>query len=429
LTSAVGAGLEPLLRELAPQVLGILVRRTGDFSAAEDATQEALLAAASQWPGDGVPENPRAWLVQVARRRLADDRRAEIARQRRETYVVAHTLAEEEQVPSPDGEGAGERDDTLPLLFMCCHPALSRTSAVALTLRAVGGLTTLEIARAYFVPEATMAQRISRAKQAIKASEVPFEVPEERDLAGRLATVCHVLYLVFNEGYAASAGAELTRVDLSAEAIRLARLVHRLAPSDGEVTGLLALLLLTDARRLARTDSDGGIVPLDEQDRGVWDPRLVREGCALLMATTEGEMGPYAIQARIAATHDLAPTVEDTDWSRIRELYETLLVMSDNPMARLSHAIAVAMVEGPAAGLRLLDTLAKDPRWAESHRLGAARGHLFERAGDRASAIAHYRAAASATASAPERSYLLAKAAKLEVGAGGGGVREPVNDD
>ena len=406
-------GTQHLLRDLVPQVLGAVVRRFRDFAASEDAVQEALIAAATQWPRDGLPENPRGWLIQVASRRIADHVRAETARRHREAIVVSLVPPEEQLALAADSDATG-RDDTLDLLFMCCHPALSLPSAIALTLRAVGGLTTSEIARAFLVPEATMAQRISRAKQSIKASGVPFEMPTAEDRAARLGAVMHVLYLIFSEGYTASSGPELQRSDLSGEALRLARMLHRLVPGDGEVAGLLALMLLTDARRAARTGPAGELVPLDQQDRTIWDKGAITEGVALITATlSRGSVGPYQLQAAIAAVHDEAASAEDTDWAEILGLYGLLQRMSDNPMVTLNHAIAMAMVHGPAAGLERLDALARDPRIAGHHRLDAVRAHLLERAGDREAAIAHYRRAAERTTSTAERSYLLTHAARL----------------
>jgi RNA polymerase sigma factor (sigma-70 family) len=402
---------EHLLRELAPQVLGAVVRRYGDFSAAEDAVQEALLIAATQWPKEGVPESPRAWLIQVAARRVTDQLRSEMARRKRETALVLESQ-DEQLAPPPDQDP--EKDDTLLLLFMCCHPALTQSSAIALTLRAVGGLTTAEIASAFMVPEATMAQRISRAKQLIKKAGARFELPSTGERDARLDAVLHVLYLIFNEGYASSTGDSLQRVDLSSEAIRLARAVHQLLPDDGEVAGLLALMLLTDARRAARSGPDGDIIPLDEQDRSLWDRAAIREGVALISRTlSQGAVGAYQLQAAIAACHDEAAHVDDTDWAQIMALYGLLMRMSDNPMLTLNHAVAAAMVHGPAAGLKLLEPLDADARLAEHHRLPAVRGHLHEKAGDFAAAIEQYRLAAGRTSSTPERNYLLLKAARL----------------
>ncbi len=406
---------ENLLRELTPQVLGALMRRFGDFSAAEDAVQEALLAAAVQWPEEGLPESPKAWLIHVAARRLTDQLRSNLSRRQRETLAFQLEPADHQMVlpAAPAGEADGE-DETLVLLFMCCHPALSRTSAIALTLRAVGGLKTAEIANAYLVPEATMAQRISRAKQKIKASGVPFELPTEGDRAERLGAVLHVLYLIFSEGYLSSVGPELQRKDLAGEAIRLTRAVQRLLPGDGEVAGLLALLLLTDARRHARTGQRGELIPLDQQDRTLWDRRAIEEGTALISATlSRGSVGAYQLQAAIAALHDEAARPEDTDWPQILALYGLLKRMADNPMVALSHAIATAMVHGSQAGLALIEVLDRDPRIAGHYRLDAVRGHFFEMAGDREKAIGHYRAAAARTTSLPERDYLLEQAARL----------------
>jgi RNA polymerase sigma factor (sigma-70 family) len=403
-----------LLRDLAPQVLGAVCRRFGDFAAAEDAVQEALLAAAQQWPREGMPDSPRAWLIHVAARKITDHVRVEAARRRREALVVSLVPPEDQVALAPD-EDAGEYDDSLDLLFACCHPAISTASAIALTLRAVGGLTTLEIARAFLVPEATMAQRISRAKESIRASGVPFAVPDGAERATRLVAVMHVLYLVFSEGYAASSGPELQRVDLSTEAIRLARMLHRVVPGDPEVAGLLALMILTDARRAARTGPAGELIPLDEQDRGLWHREAIVEGVALVTeALQRGAVGPYQIQAAIAAVHDEAPRAQDTDWEEILGLYGVLMRMSDNPVVALNHAVAVAMVHGPAAGLERLDALAGDARLRGTHRLDAARAHLLERAGRRDEAVAAYRRAAERTTSTPERDYLVLRAAKLQ---------------
>jgi len=398
-------GTEDLLRELAPQVLGVIVRRFGDFSAAEDAVQEALLAAARHWLADGLPTNPRAWLIQTAMRQMTDQLRSERARRRRE-----HVAATREP-PAADITG---HDDTLILLFMCCHPALTAGSAIALTLRAVGGLTTAEIANAFLVPEATMAQRISRAKQRIKASGVPFGMPTAADeWMQRRRSVLHVIYLIFNEGYASSIGRDLQRVELSGEAIRLAKMVHRLRPDDGEVAGLLALMLLTDARRPARTGLDGELIPLADQDRTLWDQRLIVDGTALISAAVaNGSVGEYQLQAAIAALHDQAARVEDTDWPQILALYGLLEQLTANPMVALSRAIAAAMVHGPEAGLTLLGAL--DEQLAGHHRLDAVRAHLLEMAGDKEAAAAAYLAAASRTTSVPEQHYLTIQAARVK---------------
>jgi RNA polymerase sigma factor (sigma-70 family) len=406
-----GAAFEQMLRELAPQVLGAVIRRFRDFADAEDAVQEALLAATVQWPREGVPDNPRAWLIQVAGRRMTDHLRSELARRRRETAAAVEM---DQLVPVADVESDTGQDDTLILLFMCCHAALTPSSAIALTLRAVGGLTTAEIAHAFLVPEATMAQRISRAKQSIKASGAPFRLPTNQERAQRLRAVLHVLYLIFNEGYTSSVGPELQRSELSGEAIRLTRAVHELLPDDGEVAGLLALMLLTDARRVARTGPNGELIPLAKQDRSLWDQKQISEGIALLTATlTKGSVGAYQLQAAVAALHDEAARAEDTDWPQILALYDLLKRMSDNPMVMLNHAIAAAMVHGPRAGLDLLDELDIDGRLAGHHRLYAVRAHLLELAGDHQAAIAHYRTAAGRTTSLPERNYLITQAARL----------------
>ena len=394
-------------------MLGVLCRRFGHFDEAEDAVQEALLAAALQWPREGTPESPRAWLVHVAGRKMTDHVRIEAARRRREGLVVSLVPPEEQVALGPD-EDAREYDDTLDLLFTCCHPSLSTASAIALTLRAVGGLTTLEIARAFLVPEATMAQRIGRAKETIRASGVPLAVPEGEERNGRLVVVTHVLYLVFSEGYTASSGAELQRVDLSTEAIRLTRMLRRLVPGDPEVAGLLALMVLTDARRAARTGPGGELITLDHQDRGLWNRAAIAEGVALVTeAMQAGAVGPYQVQAAIAAVHDEAARAQDTDWEEIVGLYDLLLRLSDSPVVALNHAVAFAMVHGPAAGLARLDALAADPRLQGSHRLDAARAHLLERAGRREEAAATYRLAAGRTTSLPERDYLLLRASSV----------------
>src|SRR5262249_54145259 len=317
--------VEGLLRQLAPQVLGAVVRRYGHFDIAEDAVQEALIAAATQWLKDGVPDNPRGWLIRVASRRLTDLLRSEQARRRRENVVAQRTLPEDWLAPPAD-EPASEFDDTLTLLFMCCHSSLSPASQIALTLRAVGGLTTVEVAPALLVPEATMTRRIPRAKQAIKDSGIPFAMPSGKDRGERLRAVLHVLYLIFNEGYASTSGPSIQRSELAAEAIRLARLVHQLLPDDSEVAGLLALMLLIDARRPARTGPGGELIPMAEQDRSLWNAESIAEGVELISrALPRGPTGPYQLQAAIAAIHDEAPSAEKTDWPQIVALYELLM--------------------------------------------------------------------------------------------------------
>lgn len=402
---------EELLRELAPQVLGVVIRRFRDFAAAEDAVQEALLAAALQWPRDGIPDNPRAWLIHVAQRRMTDQARSEISRKQRESVAALDMIATLAPPPAAD--------DTLILLFLCCHPSLTPSSAIALTLRAVGGLTTAEIAKAFLVPEATMGQRISRAKQSIQASGGRFSLPAGPEKAQRLVSVLHVLYLMFNEGYTSSGGPDLQRPELSQEAIRLARILQASMPEDCEAAGLLALMLLTDARRAARTGPNGELIPLMEQDRKLWDSVQIAEGIAVLTAAlSKGAAGPYQIQAAIMAIHDEAASAADTDWPQILALYDLLRHISENPMVMLNRAIAVAMVHGPAAGLELLHPLEVDTRLKNNHRLDAVRAHLLEMAGDREAAIIHYQAAASGTASLAERNYLVTQAARLRESGG-----------
>ena len=422
--------VEELLRLLTPRVLGTLVRRYGQFDACEDAVQEALLAAAIQWPEQGMPENPQGWLITVASRRLTDQWRSDRARTRREADVAARMPSGSDAVPGPGDEQTQDRDDTLTLLFLCCHPALSAASQVALTLRAVGGLTTAQVARAFLVPEPTMAQRISRAKARIRSTAIPFGLPPPTERADRLRVVLHVLYLVFNEGYTEPTAVIVDGEDgdsedgdgdgpvglqgLTREAIRLTREVRRLLPEDGEVAGLLALMLLTDARRAARTRPDGALVPLDEQDRTLWDRHAIREGTELITrALAESPLGPYQLQAAIAAVHASAPRAEDTEWRQILALYRLLDRISPGPMVTLNQAVAVAMVHGPQAGLDLLKHLDTDDRIAGHHRLDVVRAHLQELAGDRAAAHASYLSAARRTPSAPERRYLEARAAWL----------------
>ncbi|MFF3754169.1 RNA polymerase sigma factor [Streptomyces sp. NPDC002018] len=402
--------VEDLLRLHAPQVLGALVRRYGHFSAAEDSVQEALLAAAGQWPEKGLPDNPRGWLIKVASRRLVDQLRADEARRGREEKATALLPRDTWVAPAPGESRAPSEDDTLTLLFLCCHPALTPAAQIALTLRAVGGLTTAEIARAHLVPEATMAQRISRAKQKVRG--VPFRQPGPEDRDPRLSVVLQVLYLIFNEGYTATSGRDLHRADLAREAIRLTRAVRRLLPREGPVTGLLALMLLTDARSAARTGPDGELIPLDEQDRARWDRQAIAEGTALVEeALTSGPAGPYQVQAAIAALHDEAACAEDTDWPQILALYDVLVHRAPEPMAELGRAVAVAMVHGPRAGLAEVARL--EGRLDGHHRLDAVRAHLLEKAGDTEGARAAYGSAALRTLSVPEARYLQARAARL----------------
>jgi RNA polymerase sigma factor (sigma-70 family) len=394
-------GVEDLLREEAPQVLGALVRRYGDFSAAEDAVQEALLAASINWPNQGVPDNPRAWLVQAASRRLIDQWRSERSRRDRESLAADQTPVE-----------ASDQDDSLLVLFMCCHPALTPASAIALTLRAVGGLTTTEIASAFLVSEATMGQRIARAKQSIQTSGVPFRMPTPEEQPARVRSVLRVLYLIFNEGYARSTGLELQGAELSREAIRLARMLHHLVPNDGEVAGLLALMLLVDARSPARTDRDGELIPLADQDRTLWDEKLIAEGIALLDGSIgKGTPGEYQLQAAIAAVHDRAREADETDWPQILALYGLLEQLTGNPVVRLNRAVAAAMAESPSAGLELLQGV--DEQLSGHYRLDAVRAHLLEMDGDLEAAREHYRAAAERATNLVERRYLTTRAALL----------------
>jgi RNA polymerase sigma factor (sigma-70 family) len=402
----VSTEVEGLLRELAPQVLGTLIRRHGRFDACEDAVQEALLEAALRWPERGLPDNPAGWLMTVAGRRLTDQVRSETARRRREETVAVQAI--------PEGE-VSDRDDTLTLLFLCCHPALTASSQIALTLRAVGGLTTAEIADAFLVPESTMAQRISRAKSKIKAAGAQFQLPPESERDQRLAAVLHVLYLIFNEGYTASSGPDLHRAELTGEAIRLTRVVRDLMPDDGETAGLLALMLLTEARRPARMTEQGELIPLAEQDRGKWDRGRITEGVALIEhALRHSEIGPYQLQAAIAAVHDEADRAEDTDWPEVLALYQVLSRLWPNPMVTLNQAIAVAMVDGPRAGLAFLQPLKDDDRMKDHHRLAAVSAHLLEMAGDTEAAIAQYREAARRTTSLPEQRYLQSRISRAE---------------
>jgi RNA polymerase sigma factor (sigma-70 family) len=402
--------VERIVREVAAPALAALVRRFGDFAACEDAVQEALIAGAAQWPREGVPESPRAWIVHVARRRLIDHVRSESARRRRESDAAAEIMT-----GGDEREIQEEMDDTLALYFMCCHPSLTGASAVALALRALGGLTTEEIGRAFLVPAATMGQRISRAKETLHATGARFDLPGPRERAARATAVVRVLYLIFNEGYATSSGEHVYRPDLCGEAIRLARELRRLMPENGDVTALLALMLLTDARREARVGPNGELIPLDEQDRSHWDRSAIEEGKALVEESfSAGRIGEYQIQAAIAALHDEAASVDSTDWRQIRDLYVALMGLTENPMVALNHAVAVAMVDGAEAGLALLEPLSLDKRWRSNHRLEAVRAHLLERAGQRDAAIESFRRAAEQTVSLPERNFLILKAARLD---------------
>ena len=416
MTIAPTAGrIEDLLRTLAPQVLGALTRRYGNFDLAEDAVQEALIAASQQWPEQGTPDNPRAWLITVAARRLTDLLRSRQARQRREDKVARWTVPDHWRTPAADEDA--QSDDSLILLLLCCHPSLSPTSQIALTMRAVGGLTTAEIARAFLVPEPTMTRRITRAKQQIRDSGIPFGLPPVENRGERLGAVLHTLYLIFNEGYAATSGPSLYRADLSAEAIRLTRIVHHALPDDGEVTGLLSLMLLTDARRPARLGRDGALIPMADQDRTAWDTDAIAEGVALITKTLPvGPTGPYQLQAAIAAVHDEARRAEETDWPQIVKLYEVLMDLSNNPMMALNHAVAVSMVDGPRSGLALVDALGDDERISRDHRFHAVRAHLLDMAGEREAARMCFEEAAAGAMSFPVRRYLNSMAAALRPG-------------
>ncbi len=395
---------EGLLREMAPRALGAVIRRYGNFADAEDAVQEALIAAADNWPTDGVPDNPLGWLIRVASRRMGEQHSRDDARRRREALVASRSLTHPDQISGSE--------DTLILMFMCCHPSLTPAAAIPLTLRAVGGLTTREIAAAFLVAEPTMAQRISRAKSKLAESDQPFSLPPEADRTERLRSILHVLYLLFNEGYTTSSGADLIRTDLSGEAIRLARGVHDALPREPEVSGLLALMLLTDARRPGRTDADGALVPLARQDRSRWDRALIAQGLALITgALTEHRLGEYQLQAAVAAVHDLALRPEDTNWSEIESIYTRLEAMTGNPMVSLNRAVAVAMTDGPRDGLAMLDALGE--RLGDHHRLHAVRAHLLELAGDAEAAISEFRLASARTTNLRERHYLVTEAARL----------------
>jgi RNA polymerase sigma factor (sigma-70 family) len=406
------SAVEGLLRELAPQTLAALTRRYGHFELAEDAVQEALLAAATSWSTGSMPDNPAGWLTTVATRRLTDLLRSEQARHRRERTDAVRALP---LAGTPAALGpVGEQDDSLVLLFLCCHPAVSPPAQVALTLRAVGGLTTAEIARSLLLPEATITRRITRAKQSILAAGGRFALPEPADRAARLDVVLHVIYLIFTEGHTATAGDALVRNELCAEAIRLGRLLRRLLPAEPEVGGLLAQMLLTDARRAARTGPSGQLVPLAEQDRDRWDRAAIAEGIALVTESLgRRRPGPYQLQAAISAVHAEAGSYDDTDWPQILALYGVLDRLADDPMVTLNRAVALAQVAGPDAALSLVETAAADPRVAGHHRVHSVRAHLLQAAGRLDEAAEQYRTAARRTLSTPERQYLLRRAALI----------------
>ena len=397
-------GLEDLWRRESPHVLGALLRRNGDLSACEDAAQEALVSAARQWPRDGVPENPRGWLIRVASRRLIDEDRADRARAAREDAVAA--------AAQPGAQGTD--DDSLQLLLLCCHPALTRPSQVALTLRAVSGLSTPEIAAAFLVPERTMAQRLSRAKTTLRTVEARFELPDAADLPERVAAVLDVLHLVFNEGYTRSSGTALIDTALTREAIRLTRQLLGWLPDHDEVAGALALMLLTQAREAARTDDRGDLIPLSEQDRRLWDRGPIAEGVGILeRVLPRGPVGRFQLQAAIAAVHAEAPTWEDTDWPQISALYEMLERTAPSPAVTLNRAVAVGMTRGPRHGLATVDGLLDDAAMRSHHRTHAVRAHLLEMAGDLEEAARAYARAAQLTASLPEQRYLNRRAQRI----------------
>jgi RNA polymerase sigma factor (sigma-70 family) len=400
--------VEDLLRAVAPRALGALVRRRGDFEDAEDAMQEALLAAATEWRSRP-PDDPTAWLLRVADRRLIDAWRSNTARRQREEVLAT----------DPSTVHVPPSDDSLELLFLCCHPSLTPASQIALTLRAVGGLTTDQISHGLLVPSATIGQRISRAKATLRGAR--FELPDPAELPDRVAAVAAVIYLIFTEGHTASSGASLDRGELADEAVRLGRLLRALvqarptlAAQEGEVVGLLALMLLTHSRRESRSRPNGDLVLLADQDRSLWDRALIHEGVALITsALSSAPIGPYQLQAAIAAVHAEAPSAEETDWPEILGLYDLLVAMAPSPMTRLNRVVALAMVDGPAAGLLALDTAATDPSIADHHRTHAVRAHFLEDVGDTEAARVEYELAASLTHSIPERRHLQQRAASL----------------
>lgn len=412
------AALEAALHGVLPRVLAAVTKRCGDFAAAEDAVQEALLAAMAAWPRDGVPSNAAGWLFTVALRRLADAHDADTARRRRE-----HELASERSaaVSPPAGDEQHDEslaevgDETLVLLFACCHPALPPSSAIPLMLRALCGVSTAAIARALFVGEATLAQRLVRAKQAIAGSGVPLALPPAAERERRFASVLQTIYLLGNEGHVGNDGDEPLRCPFAAEAIRLARLCVRLLPGHAEAEGLLALLLLTESRRAARQGPAGELIPLDEQDRSRWDRALVAEGAALVAtAIARGRIGSYQLQAAIAALHAEAPDVERTDWPQIFALYTLLHGVTGSAFVALNRVVALAMVHGAAAGLAELDRLAEEPLLARGHRLLAVRAHLLQRAGEMAAARAAFERAAELAIDPAEREFLRTRARRLE---------------
>ena len=406
--------LEDVWRRESPHVLAALLRRHGDYADCEDAAQEALAAAADQWPRDGVPDNPRGWLIRVASRRLIDQLRSNRSRAVREETVGIAQPADAYVGPAADDDTSPGGDDTLLLLLLCCHPLLTRPSQVALTLRAVSGLPSAAIATAFLVPEPTMAQRLSRARTTLRDSAVRFEKPTSEELPARVAAVLDVLYLIFNEGYARSTGDTLLDTSLADEAIRLTRQLHAYLPDHDEIAGALALMLLTDARRAARTDERGDLVPLAEQDRSRWDAGLVGEGVALLEEVLpHGHVGAYQLQAAIAAVHADAQRYDDTDWAQIAVLYSMLDQVAPSPAVTLNRAVAVGMSAGPTAGLAALQPIVDDPSLERYHRLPAVRAHLLEMVGDLAEAERQYARAVELTSSRPEQRYLAHRLTRL----------------
>ncbi len=409
--------LDDVWRREAPHVLGALLHRYGDLGECEDAAQDAAEAAAAQWPVRGVPDEPRAWLIRVASRRLIDRVRADTARFHRETRHAVRGLDRVDVAPDAGEVAGSDLDDTLRLFFLCCHPVLSRPSQVALCLRVVAGLGVEQIAAAYLVPARTMTQRLSRARAALRQADARFVMPSAEELPARVAAVVDVCHLVFTEGYTRTSGESLVDVPLAEEAIRLTRQVYTALPDHDEVAGALALMLLTHARSPARVDAGGDLVPLAEQDRSRWRRDLIGEGVALLeRALPRGHVGRYQLQAAIAAVHAEAGTYQATDWLQISILYDMVSRVAPAPAVTLNHAVAVAMAHGPAAGLAMLEPLRSDPAMRRHHRLYAVRAHLLELDGDTGGAAEDYRRAAQLTASLPEQRYLHRRHARLSDG-------------
>ncbi|MGX7676620.1 RNA polymerase sigma factor [Plantactinospora sp. DSM 117369] len=404
--------VERVFREERGRLLASLVRHFGDLDLAEEVASDAIEAALLHWPVQGVPTRPAAWLLTTARRKAVDRLRRDRAYAARLAVLQAEAVRVEPAAPAPDGDG-DLPDDRLRLFFTCCHPALPAEAQIALTLRCLAGLSTAEVARAFLVPVTTMAQRIGRAKKKIRGARIPFRVPDVAELPGRLPGVLRVIYLIFTEGYAASSGPQLVRADLADEAIRLARILHRLLPREPEVTGLLALLLLVDARRAARCTAEGDLVLLDEQDRTLWDHDRIAEGRRLVPGALTSRPGPYAVQAAIAALHGEAADVASTDWPQVVALYDVLARVAPSPLVALNRAVAVALRDGPAAGLPLLDALDADGRLAGYHLLPAARADLLRRLGRTGEATTAYRRALELVGTEPERAFLRRRLAEV----------------